>query len=122
MFNKKTYQKKTRYLISQTKIGIAGHTYTEETLKKQVKPIQLKITEETRYKISTSLKNRKHSKQAISKLTTAMLNKKLTFETSEKMIISHNKAVVSTNVDSSEVRNIPLLNLQRRGLILPVQQ
>jgi len=57
------------------------------------------------------LKNRKHSKQAISKLTTAMLNKKLTFETSEKMIISHNKAVVSTNVDSSEANNNKLYGI-----------
>ena len=62
------------------------------------------------------MKNRKHSKQAISKLTTAMLNKKLTFETSEKMRISHNKAVVSTNVDSSEVREYPSIKLAAEGL------
>lgn len=50
------------------------------------------------------MKGRKHTEQAISKLRTAMLNKKPTMETRAKMMASHSKAVIVTNVDSGEVR------------------
>lgn len=102
----------------------AVHIHTEETKVKICEAHLGKIhLQESCAKLSAALKEKKHYEEARAKLTATMLNRKGTKQTNEKKPQGPSAKLFQLQiVNQVKFVNTSLLNMQLKGLILPVQE